>query len=318
MTRCWLILGLLAFSAHGASAGEVARPVLLKTAIVVSGPVVRLADIFDGLAEHGATAVLKAPAPGARVTLNGRWLASMARRHGVAWRPGSPIDSVVVERASIVVGLERIEDLVRQAVAERGILDDISLGFDDPDLSLHLPVDSDGSLRLVGFTHDPAGGRFRARVVSPATGRAVAAAMVTGRVHRLIEVPVPRRRLTRADVIGADDIDWLRLRADRLVRGAITDPAEIVGKSPRRSLQPGKPLRATDLRPPVLVPRKSLVTIRLETKRMVLTARGRALDEGALGAVVRVMNTQSNSIIDGVVVGSGLVEVRHGLATANN
>jgi flagella basal body P-ring formation protein FlgA len=43
---------------------------------------------------------------------------------------------------------------------------------------------------------------------------------------------------------------------------------------------------------------------------MRLTAQGRALQDGAKGEVVRVVNTKSNTTVSGVVVADGKVTVQ--------
>ena len=51
------------------------------------------------------------------------------------------------------------------------------------------------------------------------------------------------------------------------------------------------------------------MTIRLQTARMILTVQGRAMEPGAMGNVIRVMNTKSSKIISASVTNSGAVEV---------
>ena len=75
-------------------------------------------------------------------------------------------------------------------------------------------------------------------------------------------------------------------------------------------------VRTTDLQTPVVVGKNSLVTIRLETNRMQLSVQGRALEDGAAGDVVRVMNTKSNSVVNAVVVDTGSVVVVPAAITA--
>jgi flagella basal body P-ring formation protein FlgA len=52
-----------------------------------------------------------------------------------------------------------------------------------------------------------------------------------------------------------------------------------------------------DFTAPILVRRGAIVTIRLETPNMSLTARGKALENGSAGDVIRVVNLQSNKTI---------------------
>jgi flagella basal body P-ring formation protein FlgA len=82
-----------------------------------------------------------------------------------------------------------------------------------------------------------------------------------------------------------------------------------VGKTPRHALRPGEPVHASDVEVPLVVHRGSLVTILLETRALRLSAEGKAMDDGGMGAVIRVANTKSSRVIDAVVAGPGTVTV---------
>ena len=76
------------------------------------------------------------------------------------------------------------------------------------------------------------------------------------------------------------------------------------------ALGAGEPLRLGDVERPVLVHKGDLVTIVLRTASLQLTAQGKALDDGAFNALVRVENAKSHRVIDTAVTGPGLVAVR--------
>lgn len=313
-----LVFGLLLALPVQAGQAPRAMPVLLKKSVVIDGAILRLGDLFEGLTEAADTAVARAPAPGRRVELDARWLAAVASGYGVDWRPASTLDSVVVTRASQIIGAARIEAVLQAALAERGVTGDVSLVLDNPTLRLELPVDAESTLALAGLAHDPASGRFTAHLQAPAGAAPLARATVTGRAVQMAEVPVLRRRALPGEIISRGDIDWLRQRSDRLAGNVVLDVQRLIGKSPRRPIRAGEAIRAGNLREPVLVPRKSLVILRLETDRMVLTAQGRALEDGASGQVIRVMNTKSNAVINGVVVRAGTVRVLPATIAAAN
>ena len=56
----------------------------------------------------------------------------------------------------------------------------------------------------------------------------------------------------------------------------------------------------------------------LRAKKMLLTARGKALQHGSEGDVIRISNTQSNQTIEAEVVGSGRVAVHQQILIALN
>jgi len=284
-------------------------PVLLKEKVVIDGSVVLLGDLFDGLGANGATPVARAPAPGTRVAVNARWLLAVARAYGIGWRPGSRLDGTVIERASIVIETQRIEAATIGALRQRGIDGRLSLVLDNPVTRIHLPTDAEPSLLVAGLNHNPETGRFTAHLIAPAEGTPLVRITISGRAIEMIEIPVLRRRMLPGEVIGERDIAWQDARADRISRNVVRDPVNLVGKSPRRPIRAEKPVLSSELRQPVLVSKNSLVTIRLQTARMVLTARGRAMEPGAKGDVIRVVNTKSNQIISASVTASGTVEV---------
>jgi flagella basal body P-ring formation protein FlgA len=303
-------LALAALAGPAPAGAQTEGPILLKTQVVVAGPVVRLGDIFDGLGEKGATPLARAPEPGKRAEVGARWLAAVAQAYALAWRPSSPLERVVIERAAVVIDTVRIEEAVRDALRRRGATGDLSLVFDNADQRLYLPSDAQASLTITGLSHDPQSGRFVANVAAPAEGPALKRAVVTGRVVQMTEIPVLRRRVEPHEIIRRQDVEWQRVRADRVGRNALTEIDALLGKSPRRPVRAGEPLFGGDLRAPIMVAKNSLVTIRLETARMVLTVQGRALDAGAEGDVIRVINTNSSKIINAMVADSGTVQVQ--------
>ena len=292
-----------------AAGPQAAGLVLLKQNVVIDGPIVHLGDLFDGLGEIGATQVARAPAPGTRVTVGARWLSTVARAYGVPWQPASRLDGSVIERASIVIETQRIEAATMDALRQRGVDGRLSLVLDNPATRIHLPIDSEPSLLVAGLNHNPDTGRFTAHLVAPAEGTPLVRITISGRATEMIEIPVLRRRMLPGEVIREDDITWQEVRADRLSRNVVLDPVNLLGMSPRRPVRAEKPVLGNELRQPLLVAKNSLVTIRLQTERMVLTARGRALEQGANGDVIRVVNTKSNQIISASVTGSGTVMV---------
>ncbi len=296
--------------ACGALAAATRPPVALRSTVIVQGPVVRLGDLFDGLEEKAGLPVARAPAVGAQVQLEARWLSAVARRYGVPWRPTTVLDRAVVERAGQVIDSNRIEAEILAGLRRRGQEGDLAIQLDNPSLSLRLPIELDATLRLTGLSFDPAGRRFVAHIVAPDNDRPVARSTVSGRVYRMTEVPTLVQQVAPGSIVRSSDVAWIKFRADRLGRGVILDPSDLIGMSPRRPIRVGDPIRQRDLREPVMVAKNSLVTIVLQSDRMMLTAQGRAMEDGAQGRAIRVMNTKSNTIITAVVQSAGMVAVR--------
>jgi len=305
-----LTLALLVGGAAQAAAEPSAGRAMLKPEVEISDPLLRLSDLFAPVAPEADRAVARAPEPGRKLELGARWLATVAQGHGIDWQPTTRFDRVVVTRSSTAIEAPAIQTALRDALDGQNQGQEFSVLLDDPTITLHLPLGSEATLGISGLSYNPSNGRFRAKAVAPADAP-IAEATVTGRAVAMVDMPVPRRRIMRGEIIRADDLQWRRVPADRLAADALIDPAAVLGKSPRRALKTGEPVRSGQLQEPVLVPKNALVTLRLATERMVLTAQGRALEPGTKGEVIRVMNTQSRTIVNGTVLASGAVAVPH-------
>ena len=309
-------LAFSTFSDPAVAATPAAKPtapddgiVTLNQNVFVEGEIVRLGDIFTGLGEKSETAIARTPAIGKKVPVGVRWLTAVAQKYALPWRPSSRLDRAVIQRAVNVIPSDQIKARVKAALSNEGMRHNSTLEFDTPSVQLVLPREQGGGMAVTSLSYDPTSGRFSAQVAAPADGVPAAKATIRGRAIRVVEVPVLRRRIDAGEVIRGDDLDWVSRRADRLTRNALLDSDSIVGKSPRRPIGAGIVLKAVELQTPEVVSKNSLVTIRLETEHMVLTAQGRAMDAGTLGEAIRVINTKSNSIVSAEVTGRGIVRV---------
>ena len=309
-----LILLVLALSVPAppvaAAPAAEAAPVTLRQSVTVSGKLVRLGDLFVPAGDKAEAAVAYAPAPGKRAIFDARWLYRVARAYGLNWRPLSIHEKAVVARESIVIGRREIADRILAALVDKGVDADMQVELSNRMLRIHVPGDSTATVAVEDVAYDPRTRRFIAIVAAPADDPAARRIRVTGRVHRVIDVPVLTRRVLAGEVIRERDVKRISMRSDRLHRDTIQDPGALIGKSPRRGLRAGVPVRVSDVRLPVLVPRRSLVTIVYRVRSMTLTAQGRALEDGGAGDTVRVANTQSNTVVQAVVTGANRVSVQ--------
>lgn len=98
-------------------------------------------------------------------------------------------------------------------------------------------------------------------------------------------------------------------RSRKPVAGALTELDEVVGLEARVALFAGRAILRGDVRAPALVDRNQMVVMRFSRGALAIRAEGRALDRGAVGERVRVMNLTSRNIISGVVLDDGEIEV---------
>ncbi|MBC8158722.1 MAG: flagellar basal body P-ring formation protein FlgA [Alphaproteobacteria bacterium] len=303
-----LVALCVALAAPGAAAA-ITEQTVLQESVVVSANVIRLGDLFSGAGKRANDTVAYAPAPGKRAVFDSRWLYRVARAYGLQWRPLTLKDRAVVERTSTAIGREEIESHLLEALIDHGVSPDVKIQISNRMLKIHLPEDLNASVEVEDMAYNPRTRHFTSVLMaSSKTGRPQRF-RVTGRVFKMHEVPVPSRRVLSGEIIRESDIEWISVRADRLRRDAILHADQIVGKSPRHSIRSGQPIRMRDVRDPILVPKRGQVTIIFKHPRLTLTAKGRALEDGSDGQVIRIANAQSNTVIEATVVGAHMVAV---------
>lgn len=122
-------------------------------------------------------------------------------------------------------------------------------------------------------------------------------------------VAVASRALARGQVISAADLTWREHDIARLPFGYIADPKGAIGKVLKRAVGAGKVLTPALLSAPLMVRRGQTVTLVAGGDALAVRMAGRALMDGSRGDLVRVRNTHSDHVVQGIVVAPGQVRV---------
>jgi len=86
----------------------------------------------------------------------------------------------------------------------------------------------------------------------------------------------------------------------------------VVGLTPRRGEAAGQPIALDDLERPGVIAKGGHVTLQITLNGLTATAQGVALAAGAPGDHIEVLNPISRMIVQGEVLGSGMVAVTPG------
>jgi flagella basal body P-ring formation protein FlgA len=298
-----LVLGLSSASAEAA--------VVLRPQTDVNRAAIRLGDVFAGLPEGIDRDIATAPVPGQSVTYDYSILVRLAAQYRLDWQASSTSDHCVLTRAATHI----TQDMIRAAIEtklreQKSDLRDVGLEvfLDNRNLQIALPADMAPDFTLNRFVYDPEARRFRAELAAGEVSRPVLMP-VTGRIIVKRSVPVLAHRLEGGSIIGESDLTWETVLADKLPADMITSPADLIGREVRRDTPEDTPIRSRDVMQPRLVTHGNLATMRIETPFMLVTAQGRALQDGSIGDTVRVMNVQSKRIVEGTVVGTNVVRI---------
>jgi flagella basal body P-ring formation protein FlgA len=177
-------------------------------------------------------------------------------------------------------------------------------------VKLRAPAVGPALLAVEKLDFDKKSGHFSAILISEFGEGAFDRARLDGRAVSLRSMPVPNRRIAAGEVITEADLDWLEVPAGRAESHVIADVASVVGKTPRRPLSAGQLMRTNDVQRPEMVTKGSPVTMVLESPGLLLTVSGRALNGGAEGDTISVLNTQSKQTVEATVVAPNQVSVQ--------
>jgi len=187
-----------------------------------------------------------------------------------------------------------------------GKAESLKISFDREVRPIELTM-AQGEPTLTRFSYDSFSRRFDVTFELP--GNARAQWRYTGSAVETIEAAVPTRALARGDVIKVGDIVIERRPKNEFSSEPPALAAAVVGQAARRVVRAGQPLRNADLMKPEIVQKNDTVMIYYEVPGIMLTMRGKALESGAEGDLVSVLNVNSKRTIQGVVTGPGRVTV---------
>ena len=200
------------------------------------------------------------------------------------------------------------EGVPSRILIEEAVLSDTALSIPaDGEIRIVLPSGvPDTALAVEAFSFDPRAGIFAARLLL-ADGQMVG---FRGQASVTVPAEVPTRRLHPGEIISEADLEPARAVLATLPTSTLRLTEDLVGKEVRRTLLPGRPVPGGSIQEPRAVRRGEKVEIVYSHNGLDLSAAGRALEDGALGDEVRVVNLSSNRTISAAVAGAGLVEVR--------
>lgn len=305
-------LSVLALALAACGSAVAADGATLKARVEVASEIVRIGDLVAEAGAFASIPVFRAPDPGHTGVVDTARVLDALRRHGLTEIATDGLAEVAVSRLGRVIAVAEIEQAVARALAgQRGLgpAKNLTVNFDRHVRPLNVEA-SIGELQAAYGNYDPFTGRFDVsfNVGSDSSFRR-GHLRFTGTVVETVEVATLTRGLGRGDVVRASDIVIERKPKAQVPAGAIDSAEQMVGLAARKPLQASQPVRAADLMKPELVRQNEAVTVIYEVPGITLSVRGKALEAGAQGDVVNVLNIQSKRTMQGIVTGPGRVGI---------
>ncbi len=131
--------------------------------------------------------------------------------------------------------------------------------------------------------------------------------LLTARIRIFRRVAVSAHRLPRHAVLAPQDIRMELREITSLSDRPVTSYEEVMGRRTRRSISGGRVLVASDFEPIPIIERGSGVMVSVVVGLVTVTSKGMALEDGSIGAKIRVQDLTTGRRLVGTVVGKGLV-----------
>lgn len=285
----------------------------LRTSIIITNDAVTLGDLFDDAGGAANVVVADAPAPGGASDISISRISLAARRNGLAWRNTTGLSHVTVTRRGVAVPDADVSAAIVEAIIAKNpsILPNANMhvDFTGGNAGVQVSENDQMGVRVENISFNVRNGNFEALVRAPANNATAPLRRVYGRAYPVTDVPVLARDVAPGDTVAVTDIQWIKMPSSRVSANIVTTQSGLVGMSPRFPVRSGEPLRLSDLQPPVVVAKGAVVDMNYVSGALVLLARGRALQNGAIGDTIDIINPRSNRTVQGVVEGPNVVRI---------
>ena len=284
----------------------------LKELVAVTAEIVRIGDLVENAGDAANIPVFRAPDLGETGTVAIARVAEALRPHGLERLDTAGLGEVVVTRLSRAITGDELKDRIARAFAGQfgfGDAQNLTVILDRQIRVLHVEASVAAELAITRMNVEPRTGRFDVAFELPGSGAARRLPLrFTGTVAEMMPAATLTRSIKLGEVIKASDVVVER-RPKLEVGGDAIAAEQAVGFVAKRPLRSGQVLRPADLIKAQIVQRNEAVTIVYEVPGVMLTVRGKAMEAGAMGDIVSVLNVQTNRTIQGTVTAPGRITI---------
>jgi flagellar basal body P-ring formation protein FlgA len=304
---------LLALALPARAADDFIVAPTLRASVTVTSDVVRVGDLIDNAGSAALIPVYRSPDLGTTGELPVAQVLSVLRGKQVIGVMTGDIKEVQVTRLARTLVHKDLENAVASALERRFGLGDaanITVTFDRGISDMRLDASNSGALQPVATRYDARSGRFDiAFEIGNDNNPTLTKLRFTGTAIETVEVAVLTRDIDRVELLKSSDIA-LERRPRAEITGEAASRDRAIGMQLRRPMRAGTPIRVADIVKPDFVSRDQSVTVIYQVPGIYLTTRGKALESGAEGDTVSVLNLQTKRTLTGTVTARGQITVQ--------
>jgi flagella basal body P-ring formation protein FlgA len=291
------------------AASSSSRAIGLKEQSIITDDMIKLGDIFYDLPRDEERVLGHAPQPGEEITLNARTLFRIASALDLPWRPNDIMTRVVLRREATVINYDEIKKAIHTALDDHDIYGDYELSLPTQYQKIVLPADAPASMDVTRISVDAQRKNFDVTIAAPSADNPISHLQIKGKIFPVIKIPVLIENIEFGRVIKLSDIDVIAIKESNFSKDMVADPTKLVGMTARRIVVAGRPVKNSDLIAPQIIERGQYLTLSLNNSMMNLTTQVKALENGAKGDIIRVLNTSSNQTLQAIILSDNEAQV---------
>jgi len=288
----------------------------LRSNISIIDDIVTLGDLFEHAGDVANKAVFRSPRLGQTGILKSRRIKQAAREHGLVWLNPKYLDNISIRREANKITLEEIRNRIGEELSNnyprRVSQSQLEITLSSKAAPLIMRADAEADFEIQRISYEPRSGRFSAIISGPVGSPGAKRTTYRGRATEVVEVPVLIQPLTRGQTITASHLETKKFPARRINSRTVTEASDLIGMALRRTLRPNTLIRSNDVEEPKLVRKNTGVSVIYKFQALQITFRGRALEDGAYGQTISVLNPRSRRTIQAIVTAPNLVTAQGG------
>lgn len=209
----------------------------------------------------------------------------------------------------LMVSEDEVSAAIKKEFVEQGHLERIDLEFFGGQTVFQIENAQRAKILVEQLEADELQNKFSCNVEIFADGQPFAKTTVSGKFYVLGDIYVPAKNIDKGEVITPDMLKTIQVRMNRIKPMFVVDLDKLVNKEAKKYLKAGKIITDRDIGEKILIHKNDLITVVYQTKKMQITARGQARQDGAKGDKIEVENTKSKKILVGEVIDADTVKV---------
>lgn len=300
----------MALTVNFASAAELT----LRSNISIIDNIVTLGDLFENAGAAADIAVFRSPKLGKKGFLKSKRIKLAAREHGLIWLNRKYLENIVVHRQAQVISLDEISNRIGEEITNRFPRriagSHLEISFSNTALPLIMRADAVAGFDIQKIRYNGRSGRFSALIIASARLPEAKRVTYVGRATEMIEVPMLVQNLRRGKTITRRHLETKKVPARRINETTVTEAIDLIGMATRRSLRAHSLIRSSDVEKPKIVRKNTLISVVYRLNSLHITFRGRAMEDGALGETISVLNPRSRRTIQATVSAPNMVTAR--------